>query len=145
MIVVISGNPRPGSRTLRVATEHAAELVGDDSGPVTVIDVAEIGVRLLRPDGLIEELAAIAAADTVVVATPTYKATFTGVLKVLLDALPHRGLAGKTAVPVVTAGTIEQADRAAAALSELLAELGADVQSALRVTEAQLVPQTPAS
>jgi FMN reductase len=134
MLVVISGNPRPGSRTLRVATEHAATL----SGEFTVIDVAEIGVRLLRPDGLIDELASIAMADTLVVATPTYKATFTGVIKVLLDALPHRGLADKIAVPVITAGTAEQAERAAAALTDLLAELGARVEAPLTVTEAVL-------
>ncbi|MFC7484868.1 hypothetical protein ACFQX7_39255 [Luedemannella flava] len=59
-------------------------------------------------------------------------------LKVLLDQLPANALAGKRAVPVVTAGIAPQAEAAAALLAQLLAELGADVAPGLPVVEARL-------
>jgi len=73
-----------------------------------------------------------------VVATPTYKGSYTGVLKVLLDHLPAQALAGKRAVPVVTAGVAPQAAAAEALLRQLLIELGADVAPGLPVVEADL-------
>jgi FMN reductase len=135
-VVVVSGNPRPGSRTrtLAVATARAV-------GEPVVVDVAELGADLLDASApaTAAALAAIRGAELLVVATPTYKASYTGVLKVLFDALPGGGLAGVTAAPVVVAGTAEQAARAAAALTELLTELGARcVDADLTATESQL-------
>jgi FMN reductase len=69
--------------------------------------------------------------------SPTYKGSYTGVLKVLLDQLPAAALAGKRAVPVVTAGIAPQA-AAGVLLRQLLAELGAEVADELTVTEAEL-------
>ena len=61
------------------------------------------------------------------VATPTYKGTYTGLLKVFLDQYGHRELAGTVAVPVAIAAS--EAHRAAVAdsLTTLLGELGARV------------------
>jgi FMN reductase len=73
-----------------------------------------------------------------VVATPTYKGSYTGVLKVLLDQLPAGALGGVTAVPVVTAGVQPQADAAESFLRHLLTELGATVAPALTATEPEL-------
>jgi FMN reductase len=77
-------------------------------------------------------------APLLVVATPTYKGSYTGVLKVLLDQLPAQALAGKRAVPVVTAGVAPQAAAAEALLRQLLTELGAEVLPGLPVVEADL-------
>jgi FMN reductase len=82
---------------------------------------------------------ALREADLLVVATPTYKGSYTGILKVLLDQLPANALAGKRAVPVVTAGIAPQAAAAESLLRQLLVELGADVvDPGLPVVEAQL-------
>jgi FMN reductase len=129
-VVVVSGHPRPGSRTLRLARavgERFAERRGN-AGFVTV-DVAELGPALLAPgDGVTgAALADIQDAVLLVVATPTYRGSYTGVLKTLLDHLPANALAGVVAVPVVTAGVQPQADAAEAFLARLLSELGADV------------------
>ena len=135
-IVVVSGNPRPGSRTSTLAAAVGAAL----GGASAVVEVGSLGAGLLTPDDppTAEALSAIRAADVLVVATPTYKGSYTGVLKVLLDQLPGGALAGKRAVPVVTAGVAPQATAAAALLSQLLAELGAEVAPALPVVEADL-------
>ncbi|BBH63911.1 FMN reductase [Actinoplanes sp. OR16] len=141
-IVVISGNPRTGSRTSILASavgEAIATTIGSPD-PV-LIEVGDIGAGLLTPgdDATAAALAAITEANLLVVATPTYKGSYTGVLKVLLDQLPAQALAGKLAVPVVTAGVAAQATAAEALLRQLLVELGAiAVRPGLPVVEADL-------
>jgi len=135
-IVVVSGNPRAGSRTSTLATAVGTAL----GGASTVIEVGALGPGLLTPgdEATAAAVAAVREAEVLVVATPTYKGSYTGVLKVLLDQLPANALAGVRAVPVVTAGVAPQAEAAAALLSQLLGELGATVLPALPVVEADL-------
>jgi FMN reductase len=141
-IVVVSGNPRAGSRTsaLAVAVGSAVAARSGAAAPA-VIEVGALGAGLLTPGdaATAEAVALLRAADVLVVATPTYKGSYTGVLKVLLDQLPANALAGKRAVPVVTAGVAPQAAAAEALLRQLLTELGAHVlEPGLPVVEAEL-------
>ena len=135
-IVVVSGNPRPGSRTSTLAVAVGTAL----GGAASVVEVGALGTGLLTPgdSATAAAVTAIREADLLVVATPTYKGSYTGVLKVLLDQLPANALAGKRSVPVVTAGVAPQAEAAAALLTQLLGELGADVAPAVAVVEADL-------
>ncbi|MEU4220156.1 NAD(P)H-dependent oxidoreductase [Actinoplanes sp. NPDC026623] len=135
-IVVVSGNPRPGSRTSTLAVAVGTAL----GGAAAVVEVGALGTGLLTPgdSATAAAVTAIREADLLVVATPTYKGSYTGVLKVLLDQLPPNALAGKRSVPVVTAGVAPQAAAAAALLAQLLGELGADVAPAVEVVEADL-------
>jgi FMN reductase len=144
-VVVVSGNPRVSSRTAVLAGAvgtRAAELL--DAAPPEVVDLADFGPNLLVPDhpDVNAALDQVREADLLVVATPTYKGSYTGVLKVLLDHLPAQALAGKRAVPVVTAGVAPQAAAAEALLRQLLTELGADVAPGLPVVEADLPEST---
>lgn len=45
-------------------------------------------------------------ADGLIVATPIYKAAYSGALKTLLDLLPERALEGKVVLPLATGGTV---------------------------------------
>lgn len=137
-ILVVSGNPRPGSRT-SVLAAAVGEALADGSSPA-VVEVGELGTGLLTPGdpATAAAVTALREADLLVIATPTYKGSYTGVLKVLLDQLPAQALAGKRAVPVVTAGVAPQAAAAEALLRQLLTELGAEVLPGLPVTEADL-------
>ena len=45
-------------------------------------------------------------ADGLIVATPVYKAAYSGALKTLLDLLPERALEGKVVLPLATGGTV---------------------------------------
>ena len=140
-IVVVSGNPRPGSRTSALAVAVGQAIAAHTGGlPPTVIEVGELGTGLLTPgdEATAAAVAALREAELLVVATPTYKGSYTGVLKVLLDQLPAQALAGKRAVPVVTAGVAPQAAAAEALLRQLLTELGAQVAPGLPVVEADL-------
>jgi FMN reductase len=140
-IVVVSGNPRAGSRTRALAVAVGEELAKrGTASPPTVIDLGDIGSRLLVSDAeeVARSIAAIRGAGLLVIATPTYKGSYTGVLKVFLDYLPHQGLAGVVAAPVTVGATPQQAAASQRHLRGLLAELGAEVRPGLVVTEAQL-------
>jgi len=141
-IVVVSGNPRPGSRTSILATAVGAAIASrSGAADPAVVEVGLLGTGLLAPGdtATAEAVQQLKDADLLVVATPTYKGSYTGVLKVLLDQLPANALAGKQAVTVVTAGIAPQAAAAEALLRQLLVELGAEVvEPGLPVVEAQL-------
>lgn len=126
---VVVGNPRPGSRTLGAARYVARELTGAE--PDLVVDLAELGPALLAWDDpvvgrLVEE---VAAADLVVVACPTYKATYTGLLKLFLDRFAPQagsGLSG-LAVPLMLGAGPAHALAPELTLRPVLTEIGAVV------------------
>ncbi|MEV6344345.1 NAD(P)H-dependent oxidoreductase [Actinoplanes sp. NPDC051851] len=124
-VAIVVGNPKPQSRTLQTALSVAAAL----SLPAadTVVDLAEHAGRLFTwPDPVLDDLTArVAASDLLIVASPTYKATYTGMLKAFLDRYPGNGLAGVVAVPVMTGGAPDHALAVEAYLRPLLVELGA--------------------
>lgn len=82
---VVVGNPRPASRTLSAALHLHRELVGRE--PDLVVDIATLGAGLFDwSDSAIGDLVGeVGRADLVVVACPTYKATYPGLLKLFLD------------------------------------------------------------
>ena len=142
-VVALVGNPRPGSRTLAAAQQVAARLGAD----VTTVDLATIGHELFTAERTLLDpaLRAVAAARLLVVATPVYKASYTGLLKSFLDLYGPDGLAGVVAVPLVISGNPAHALVGEVHLRPLLVELGATVPTrSLAVTEAELVDLDPA-
>ena len=98
-VAVVVGNPKPRSRTYESALVLADRLGGAD----LVVDLADHASELFdwgrrRVTELVEE---VAGSLVVVVASPTYKATYTGLLKAFLDRFPHQGLGGVTAIPLM--------------------------------------------
>jgi FMN reductase len=77
-------------------------------------------------------------AMSLVVATPVYKASFTGLLKVFLDYLPGNALSAALAVPVTVAASPTHRHVAESQLRPLLNELGARTTVAFAIDEAQL-------
>lgn len=128
-VAVVVGNPKPASRTLAAATYVATELSGQ--APDVVVDLATLGSGLLdwqdpTVSGLVEE---VGRADLVVVACPTYKATYTGLLKVFLDRFaPHlgQGISG-VAVPLMLGAGPAHALAPELTLRPVLTEIGATV------------------
>lgn len=142
-IAVVTGNPKPASRThsvaLSVAGALAKELPAAAVGPV--VDLADYAPRLF--DTADEELTAltaqVAAAGVAVFASPTYKAAYTGLLKAFLDRYGNNGLAGVAAVPVMTGGWPGHLLAVEVHLRPVLVELGATVPArGLYVTEPEL-------
>jgi FMN reductase len=131
-ITVLTGNPKPDSRTRRIAEALGGRVADELPGvEVTGIDLAAVADRLFRwPDaGLAELTATVAETDLLIVGSPTYKATYTGLLKAFFDRYPNNGLAGVCAVPVMTGSSEVHALAVETALRPLLVELGASAPS----------------
>jgi FMN reductase len=64
-------------------------------------------------------------ADLLIVASPTFKATYTGLLKVFLDRIGGGALLGTLAIPMMVAGAPQHALAVETYLRPLLVELGA--------------------
>ncbi|MCU1513678.1 MAG: NADPH-dependent oxidoreductase [Microbacteriaceae bacterium] len=128
-VTVLAGNPKPQSRTLSIATALVEALLESGSYELTVIDLAEHTAELFAwPSDIMSALSAkVTSSDLVVVASPTYKATYTGLLKSFLDRFPSGGLGGITAIPVMTGGDLTHAMGPDTHLRPLLVELGASV------------------
>jgi len=129
-IAVVVGNPQPSSRTALVAEEVASQLAARSGAEVLpTIELAAVADRIFTfPDAEIDALNdRVASADVVVIASPTYKAAYTGLLKAFLDRYGAGGLSGTTAVPILTIGSPAHTLAVDAALRPLLVELGASV------------------
>ncbi|GAA4118176.1 NAD(P)H-dependent oxidoreductase [Knoellia locipacati] len=124
---VVVGNPRPASRTLAAAHHVARELTGRE--PEQVVDLATLGPALLdwSDPGVGRLVEEVGASDLVVVASPTYKGTYTGLLKLFLDRFAGgTGLRG-LAVPLLLGGSPAHSLAAELTLRPVLTELGATV------------------
>ncbi|PWB98236.1 NADPH-dependent FMN reductase [Salinibacterium hongtaonis] len=141
-IVVLSGNPRRGSRTAAVAQQVANAVAAVVDLPVTTVELADVAPVLFTPaDPELTALReAVARATVVVVATPSYKGSYTGLLKAFIDGYGPDSLAGVTAIPVVIAGTPRHTTLVAEIhLRPLLDEIGASTSlGCLAFTEAEV-------
>jgi len=124
-VVVVVGNPKPRSRTYQAAHLLAEKLAGRPAD--LSVDLTDLGAALLdwSDPGVASLVAAVQASDLAVVASPTYKATYTGLLKLFLDRIPGGALAGVTAVPLMLGGHWKHALAADLLLKPVLVELGA--------------------
>ena len=81
----------------------------------------------------------VAKARVLVVATPVYKAAYSGVLKVFLDLLPQTALKGKTVLPLATGGSPHHMLALDYALRPVLQSLGAKhILPGIYATDAQV-------
>jgi FMN reductase len=123
--VAIVGNPKPKSRT-RDAAEVLTQLLTGRSVDLT-LDLADFGAQLLDwadPD-VAEAVAQVKAAKLIIVASPTYKASYTGLLKIFLDRFGAGSLAGVTAIPLMLGGDWRHSLAPEVFLKPVLAEIGA--------------------
>jgi FMN reductase len=108
-ILLIGGSPALPSSTGRLL-DHVGGKLAALGHRHSALQVRDLPARaLLHADtadlAIKRALAAVAAAEAIVVATPVYKAAYSGVLKAFLDLLPQDGLAGKLVLPLATGGS----------------------------------------
>ncbi|TDD92971.1 NADPH-dependent oxidoreductase [Actinomadura darangshiensis] len=143
-VLALVGNPRPESRTLQIALQ-AAEAVAGRIGRAAepdAVDLSALAPVLLGAEpaaGVRDALDRVTRADVLVVASPTYKATYTGLLKVFLDRLPGGALTSAVALPLLVMGDPKHSLAVEVHLRPLLVELGATVPTpGLAFLEAQV-------
>ena len=143
-VLLIAGSPSERSRTaaLLEATGQRLQSRG--------VQVSRLRVRDLNPQALLladfghpSVLAAqeqVAQASVLVVATPVYKAAYSGILKVFLDLLPQTALKGKTVLPLATGGSPHHMLALDYALRPVLQSLGAKhILPGIYATDSQVI------
>jgi len=109
-VITLAGSPRFPSRSSALLEYAREKLNGHD------VEVFHWNLHNFAPEDLIyarfdspalntfsEQLQ---NADGLIVATPVYKAAYSGALKTLLDLLPERALEGKVVLPLATGGSV---------------------------------------
>ena len=122
---VIVGNPKAKSRTLEAGVLVAKKLTGTE--PELTLDLIELGPALLEFGNakVNEAIEAVRRCNVIICASPTFKATYTGLLKLFLDQIPSDGLAGITAFPVMLGAGPAHLLAPDLLLKPVLVELGA--------------------
>jgi FMN reductase len=110
LVVTLGGSPSQRSRS-GVLLDHAKRWLNQQGVEVVSYQVRDFPAEDLlhaRFDSpkIIDLLQQIENADGLVIATPVYKASFSGALKTVLDLLPERALSHKVVLPIATGGSI---------------------------------------
>jgi len=144
VVGVVVGNPKPASRTLTAALHvagAAAEAAGLADAPQLTLDLAELGSELFDwSSGRVRQAVDdVRSCTLAVVASPTYKASFTGLLKAFLDWFATSDLSGVAVVPLMVGAGPQHALAVEVHLRPVLVELGASLPTrGLYVTEDRL-------
>jgi SsuE family FMN reductase len=128
-VLAVSGSPMGVSRSA-VLLRHVTDILTTHGHTVDTLRVRELPAEaLLHADfahpAIRDSMTRLDEADAVVVATPVYKAAFSGLLKCWLDLTPQFGLRGKSVLPLATGGSIAHAPALDYALRPVLTSLGA--------------------
>jgi FMN reductase len=123
-VTVVCGNPKPASRTLAAAVDVATRIAGQP--PTTVIDLVDLGPALLGwgDPAVTAAVDAVGASDVAVFASPTYKAAYTGLLKLFLDQIAGDSLRGVVGIPLMLGAGPAHALAPEVHLRPVLVELG---------------------
>ena len=110
LVVTLGGSPSQRSRSgvLLDKTRQWLQQQGVEVVSYQIRDFPAEDLLYARFDSpkVIDLLQQVANADGLVIATPVYKASFSGALKTVLDLLPERALAHKVVLPIATGGSI---------------------------------------
>lgn len=127
-VVTISGSPAAPSRCA-VTLEFVRAALAERGLTTAAIDVRELDpVALVQagfkhPD-IRQATELVLDARAIVIATPVYKASYSGILKAFLDLLPMGVLEDKTVLAMTTAGSLAHCLALDYALKPVLAALG---------------------
>lgn len=142
-ILLLGGSPSLNSSSKALLADVGEQLAGLGHR-LSWLEVRELPAQaLLHADfcdpGIVAALAQVAAAQALVIATPVYQASYTGVLKAFLDMLPQDGLRGKLVLPLAVGGSQSHMLAIDYALRPVLQALSAElVLSGIYATSAQL-------
>jgi FMN reductase len=108
-ILLLGGSPAAPSSTGRLL-DHVGDKLAALGHRHSKLNVRDLPAKaLLHADfadlSLKRAVDAVAEADAIVIATPIYKASYTGILKAFLDLLPQDGLKDKLVLPLATGGS----------------------------------------
>jgi FMN reductase len=142
-IVLLSGSPSSPSRSARLLELVGRRLNerGHDTELLTLRDLP--AQALLRADThdrvIAEAVEKVVRSKALVIATPVYKAAYSGLVKTFLDLLAQDGLLGKVVLPLATAGSPAHVLALDYALRPVLQSLGpAQILGGVYATDRQV-------
>lgn len=109
-VLLIAGSPSESSRSAALLDSVNLRLARRGGLKVELLNIRELPAQALllaewgHPE-IVKALAQVQRARAIVVATPVYKAAYSGVLKTFLDLLPQTALKEKTVLPLATGGS----------------------------------------
>ncbi|WP_057912930.1 NADPH-dependent FMN reductase [Peribacillus muralis] len=108
-IVILSGSPAIPSRT-DISLKHIQVLVEKEGFSTAYYSITDFSADDLFQgrynSGEISKLAEnISKARGIIIGSPVYKASYTGVLKALIDLLPENAFKGKPVLPIMIGGS----------------------------------------
>jgi FMN reductase len=149
-VLLIAGSPSERSRSAALLDSVSLRLT------LRGADIERLHIRDLSPQALLLGDAAhrtiaaaidqVARARAIIVATPVYKAAYSGVLKVFLDLLPQTAFKNKTVLPLATGGSPHHMLALDYALRPVLQSLAArHILPGIYATDSQvtLMPEGP--
>jgi FMN reductase len=140
-VLAVIGNPRPESRTHALARTLVTEIaIAVDGIELEEVDLAVLGAAVLDWGDATAGAAVkrALAADVLVVSSPTYKGSYSGLLKAFLDRIGGGALAGAPAIPILLGGAPNHTMAVSVHFAPLLVELGAVVPGGLFVLESDV-------
>jgi len=142
-VITIAGSPSQSSRSTAVLayTRTLLQNYGLTTDAIHVRDLDAEDLLTARFDSptIRNSIERVQQARAVVIATPIYKATYSGVLKVFLDLLPQDGLNNKIVLPIATGGSPAHLLAIDYARKPVLSALGAQhILSGIYIQNAQI-------
>ena len=111
-ITAVCGALRRPSRTEALVRAIVAELLSGAAAEVRFVNVSEVGTlagaevdRRALPPPAVQALEAIEEAELLVVGTPVYRASYTGLVKHLFDFVDRQALIGRPVLLAATGGS----------------------------------------
>ena len=107
-VLGVSASPQGAASRSRALTELALATLARAGASVQHADLSRLSADALlgraSDPALSEVLSWVQEARILIVATPVYRATYSGLLKVFFDLLPLGALAGKVVIPIAAGG-----------------------------------------
>jgi len=142
-IAFISGSPSATSRSSLLLREVQQRLssTGEDTEWIAIRDLpatALLQAQAAEPS-IAKAISQVLQARAVIIASPIYKAAYSGLLKTFLDLLPQKAFEGKLVLPLSSAGSPLHVLALDFTIRPVLAALGArEVIPPVSVLDAQI-------
>ncbi|WP_299095610.1 NADPH-dependent FMN reductase [uncultured Metabacillus sp.] len=128
-VAIITGAPNDHSRLNGILnfaiTKLGKEKISFDIIKVHTLSADDLLTAKFDSEAIINANRIVEKAEGVIVLTPVYKASYSGILKTYLDLLPQKGFENKIVLPLVLGGSFGHLLVIEYALNPVLSSLGA--------------------
>jgi FMN reductase len=110
-LVAIAGSPTPHSRTKQLVAEVLGRIAQETGGSASIVDIADLVSCLMARSreeaapSLADALQSVEQADLLVVGSPVYKGSYTGLFKHFMDLVDYKSLVGVPVALLATGGS----------------------------------------